>query len=136
MILLGWHAHFSCKEEVFFKVCVKSCMFGMKWFLTTSAKMGNMKKQFEGLGENLHKKMHQVRGLWHNQWSITPSFFRWIRRRLWAVNVNVSGKIHCCLLMGKSRETPKKYVTIPRLKLVAVVLSMKKAALIRRELDN
>ena len=38
--------------------------------------------------------------------------------------------------MGKSRETPKKYVTIPRLKLVAVVLSMKKAALIRRELDN
>ena len=53
---------------------------------------------------------------------------------LWLVNV--SGKIHCCLLMGKSRETPKKYVTIPRLKLVAVVLSMKKAALIRRELDN
>ena len=40
MILLGWHAHFSCKEEGFFKVCVKSCMVGMKWFLTTSAKNG------------------------------------------------------------------------------------------------
>ena len=50
--------------------------------------------------------------------------------------VNVSGKIHCCLLMGKSRVTPKKYVTIPRLELVAAVLSVKIAALIRRELDN
>ena len=49
--------------------------------------------------------------------------------------VNVSGKIHCCLLMGKSRVTPKKYVTIPRLELVAAVLSVKIAALIRRELD-
>ena len=26
-------------------------------------KMGSMEKQFEGLGENLHKKMHQARGL-------------------------------------------------------------------------
>ena len=49
--------------------------------------------------------------------------------------VNVSGKIHCCLLMGKSRVTPKKYVTIPRLELVAAVLSKKIAALIRKELD-
>ena len=49
--------------------------------------------------------------------------------------VNVSGKIHCCLLMGKSRVTPKKYVTIPHLELVAAVLSVKIAALIRRELD-
>ena len=48
---------------------------------------------------------------------------------------NVSGKIHCCLLIEKSRVTPKKYVTIPRLELVAAVLSVKIAALIRRELD-
>ena len=47
----------------------------------------------------------------------------------------LSGKTHCCLLMGKSRVTPKKYVTIPRLELVAAVLSVKIAALIRRELD-
>ena len=38
--------------------------------------------------------------------------------------------------MGKSRVTPKKYVTIPRLELVAAVLSMKIAALIRRELNT
>ena len=37
--------------------------------------------------------------------------------------------------MGKSRVTPKKYVTIPHLELVAAVLSVKIAALIRRELD-
>ena len=37
--------------------------------------------------------------------------------------------------MGKSRVTSKKYVTIPRLELVAAVLSVKIAALIRRELD-
>ena len=37
--------------------------------------------------------------------------------------------------MVKSRVTPKKYVTIPYLELVAAVLSVKIAALIRRELD-
>ena len=37
--------------------------------------------------------------------------------------------------MQKSRVTPKKYVTIPRRELVAVVLSMKIAALIRTQLD-
>ena len=37
--------------------------------------------------------------------------------------------------MGKSGVTPEKYVTIPSLKLVAAVLSVKIAALIRRELD-
>ena len=49
--------------------------------------------------------------------------------------IHVSGNIHYCLLMGKSRVTSKKYVTIPHLELVAAVLSLKIAALIRRELD-
>ena len=49
--------------------------------------------------------------------------------------INVSGKIDCCLLMGKSSVTPKKYVTIPRQESVAAVLSVKIAAPIRRELD-
>ena len=43
-------------------------------------------------------------------------------------------KINCCLLMGTSRVTPKKYKTIPRLELVAAFLSVKIAALIRRVL--
>ena len=49
--------------------------------------------------------------------------------------VNVSRKIQCCLLMGKLRVTPKKYMTILRLELVAAVLSVKIAALIKRRLN-
>ena len=45
--------------------------------------------------------------------------------------VNVSGKMS---LNGKSRVTPNKYVTIPRLKFVAAVLPVKITALIRRNL--
>ena len=101
--------------------------------------MRSMEKQFEGLGENLHKKMHQARGdgfgiikktsLHHfsddqNKVMDSPHIYNWL-----------FGKIHCCLLIGKSRVTPKKYVTIPRLELVAAVLSVKIAALIRRKLD-
>ena len=37
--------------------------------------------------------------------------------------------------MGKSGVTPKKYVTIPHLELVAAVLSVTIAVLIRRKLD-
>ena len=37
--------------------------------------------------------------------------------------------------MGKSRLTPEKYVTIPCLGLVAAILSVKIAALIKRKLD-
>ena len=93
--------------------------------------MRSMEKQFEGLGENLHKKMHQARGdgfgiikktsLHHFSDASEEGYGQSTYLRL----VNVSGKIHCCLLMGKSRVTPKKYVTIPRLELVAAVLSVK-----------
>ena len=38
--------------------------------------------------------------------------------------------------MGKSRVTPKKYATIPCQELVAAVLSVKIAVLIRRELGT
>ena len=37
--------------------------------------------------------------------------------------------------MGKPRLTPKKYMAIPCLELVGTVLSVKIAALIRRELE-
>ena len=111
-------------------------MFGMKWFLTTFAKNEEHEEQFEGLGENFHKKMHQGRGLLHNQRIITPLFFRSSEegdgQPTYLRLVSVSGKIHCCILIGKSRVTPKKYVTIPRMELVATVLSLNKAALIRK----
>ena len=37
--------------------------------------------------------------------------------------VNSSGNVHCSFLIGKSRQTPKKSVAIPRLKLSAAVVA-------------
>ena len=45
------------------------------------------------------------------------------------------GTIHCSLLIGKSRVSPIKYVSIPRLELTAATLSIKMSKLIKKELD-
>ena len=44
-------------------------------------------------------------------------------------------KIHCGLLMGKSRVTPLKHITILRLELVALTLSVKFSVKLRKELQ-
>ena len=44
--------------------------------------------------------------------------------------VNNQGAIHCVLLIGKAKVTPLKYVSIPRLELVAATLSVKIALLL------
>ena len=49
--------------------------------------------------------------------------------------VNSHGKIHCTLLIGKSRVAPIKYISIPRLELTAATLSVKVSRLLKRELD-
>ena len=49
--------------------------------------------------------------------------------------VNDEGKIHCSLLVGKSKVTPKKFLSNPRLELTAAVLSVKMACLIKKELN-
>lgn len=49
--------------------------------------------------------------------------------------INRSGSIHCSLVIGKSRVTPMKFVSIPRLELSAAVLSTKMAELMVEELD-
>ena len=49
--------------------------------------------------------------------------------------VNNEGVIHCVLLIGKVRLSPLKYVSIPRLELVAATLSVKIALLLREELN-
>ena len=48
--------------------------------------------------------------------------------------VNKTGKIHCSLVMGKSRVAPMKYTSIPRLELATAVLSVKMAGIIKKEL--
>ena len=49
--------------------------------------------------------------------------------------VNSQGKIHCSFVFGKSRVTPLKAVTVPRLELTAAVVSVKVSEQLRRELD-
>ena len=44
------------------------------------------------------------------------------------------GKIHCVLLIGKSRVSHLKYISIPRLELIAATLSVKVSLLLRQEL--
>ena len=52
---------------------------------------------------------------------------------LWLVDI--SGNIHCTLLVDKSCVAPIKYVSIPRLKLTAATLSVKISKMLQKELD-
>ena len=49
--------------------------------------------------------------------------------------VDDSSRIHCSLVMGKSRVAPLKQVSIPRLELTAAVVSIKVSAALQDELD-
>ena len=49
--------------------------------------------------------------------------------------VDDKGKIHCSLLVGKSRVTTKKFLSNPRIELTAAALSVKMTYLIRKELN-
>ena len=49
--------------------------------------------------------------------------------------IDVNGKVHCSLIMAKSRLAPLKAMTIPRMELSAAVLATRLDQMIRRELD-
>ena len=49
--------------------------------------------------------------------------------------VNEDGKVHCCLLLGKSRVTSLKFVSVPRLELAAAILSVKISQQLKQKLD-
>ena len=46
-----------------------------------------------------------------------------------------NGNVHCSLVMGKARVTPRQIVTIPRLELTAAVVSLRVSTMMREELD-
>ena len=47
--------------------------------------------------------------------------------------VSETGRINWCLFMGETRVAPIKYITIPKMELVAVTLSVKISALLQKE---
>ena len=49
--------------------------------------------------------------------------------------LNKSGQIHCTLLIGKSRVTPFKTVSIRKLELTATTLPVKISKMLKNELD-
>ncbi|XP_063969426.1 uncharacterized protein LOC135157513 [Lytechinus pictus] len=48
--------------------------------------------------------------------------------------VNTEDKAHCCFVIGKSRVTPLKQVSIPRLELTAATVSAKMSSFLKQEL--
>ncbi|XP_038165126.1 uncharacterized protein LOC119799356 [Cyprinodon tularosa] len=50
--------------------------------------------------------------------------------------MNEEGKIHCALVMAKSRVAPTKVITIPRLELTAAVISVKTSIVLKEELGD
>ena len=49
--------------------------------------------------------------------------------------VEYDNRVHCSLLLGKSRVVPKKFISIPRLELTAALLCVKMACLLKKKLD-
>lgn len=49
--------------------------------------------------------------------------------------VNEDGEIHCAFVAGRSRVTPRKADSIPRLELAAVTISAKAAKVMKKELE-
>ena len=49
--------------------------------------------------------------------------------------INESNEVHCSLVMGKSRVSPTKVTTIPRLELIAAVVAVRTSDMLRNELE-
>ena len=79
----------------------------------------------DGFGEVVTVELHHFSG------ASTTGYGQCSYLRL----VDSEQRVHCSLIMGKSRVVPLKHVTIPRLELVAALVSVKISSLLQRELE-
>ena len=79
------------------------------------------------------KNFGNVKGYSLHHFSLASDIGYGQASHLWMVNED--GKVHCCLLIGKSRVTPLKVVSVPRLELTAAVLSVKICQQLKQELN-
>jgi hypothetical protein len=49
---------------------------------------------------------------------------------------NEEGDVHCALVVGKSRVSPSKVTTVPRLELTAAVVSVKMSNMLKEEFGS
>ena len=113
------------------------CAIGWCSWFRAQERLGKMGTEIKRCWRYAHIKVYQASHVWKDCRNQPSSFFGCLRKRvcsyIWLVNDE--GEIHCSSLVGKSRVTPKKFLSTSRLELTAAVLSVKIACLIRKELN-
>ena len=113
----------------------------MGWYcLRWGAKgMEKMNIQTTSSKRNSKSKMHQAGWFCESTGKFSPLFSDASEDSYQQVSylrlVSNQSVVNCVLLIGKARVRPLKYVSIPRLKLVAATLFVKIALFLREELD-
>ena len=78
-----------------------------------------------GFGKAVDCSLHHFSDAWGNGYG-QASYIHLVSKK---------GRIHCNLVMEKVCVAPLKYISIPRMELVAATLSVKQSALLRKELQ-
>ena len=137
---LGFGTPFLLKGKQIIK---KLCQLNLKWdedipdeiskeWLTWKENLCNLEIVHlggcfkpHGFGKVVDCSLHHFSDAWKNGYG-QASYIRLVSEK---------GRIHCSLVMGKACVAPLKYISIPRMELVAATLSVTQFALLKKELQ-